>query len=45
MKCVKNKETKEITRVYDERAFSLVKEGTHSFVCKKEWKDAKNKEK
>jgi hypothetical protein len=39
MKCVKDKETNEITRVYDERAFALVKAGTHIFVTKSEWKD------
>jgi hypothetical protein len=39
MKCVKEKETEEISRVYDDRAKTLVEAGTHTFCSKKEWKE------
>ena len=39
MKCIKNLETKEVTRTYDERANDLVKNGKFSFASKKEWKE------
>ena len=39
MKCIKNFETKDITRIYDEAASRSVKAGTHTYITKKEWKD------
>jgi hypothetical protein len=40
MKCVKNVETGNISRVVNERAFILVyKNKTHTFCSKKEWKE------
>jgi hypothetical protein len=38
MKCVKMKNTSEITRVNEIEAARLVKSGTHTYVAKKEWK-------
>ena len=39
MKCIKEIETNEIARIYDERAESLVNSETHVFVSKKTWKE------
>jgi hypothetical protein len=38
MKCVKNKESGDITRIYNERAYVLVRSGKFSFCSKAEWK-------
>jgi hypothetical protein len=43
MKCVKERSTDLITRVNDDRAHSLVKAGTHSYIAKKFWKQFKSK--
>jgi hypothetical protein len=39
MKCVKNIETNEVVRTFEERAESYVKTGKFIYVPKKEWKD------
>jgi hypothetical protein len=43
MKCVKNIENGEITRIYDERAEEMVRSKKFTYCPKSEWK--KNKEK
>jgi hypothetical protein len=41
MKTLKELSSGKIVRVSDEKAEQLVKEGTHSFVPKKEWKETR----
>ena len=39
MKCIKSVMTGEIIRTHNERAYGLVKNKTHTFCSKKEWKE------
>lgn len=38
MKCIINKTTKDVTRVYDSEACVLVSNGTHEYTNKANWK-------